>query len=62
MKQIDRQQFLCIAVTLNGQPAQIVGVKNDVATVRTIDPNGPSFEWSWQAVERVVKNGGNFKA
>lgn len=47
--------------TLGGQPAQIVGRFEPFATVRTIDPAGPSHQWSWDAVERIMASGGAFR-
>jgi len=49
-------------VTLDGQPARVVGWQNDFATVRTDDPNGPSCEFAWSTVERVIAAGGQFKS
>lgn len=48
-------------VTLNGEPAKIAGYKLDFANVRQLD--GPIVaEFAWQTVERIVNNGGNFRA
>ena len=49
-------------VTLDGEPAKIVGFLNDFATVATVDAGGSSFEWSWRAVARVVSRGGRFSS
>jgi len=48
--------------TLDGEPAHILGFRNDFATVATVDAGGPSFEWSWRAVARVVSRGGRFSS
>jgi hypothetical protein len=41
--------------TLNGRPAQISGIKERFATVRSLDGE-LSAQFSWQAVERIVCN------
>jgi hypothetical protein len=46
-------------VTLDGVKAVICGVRNDYATVKAL-PNGAGYEWSWQAVGRIMANGGAF--
>jgi hypothetical protein len=43
-----------MACLLNGELAQIVGRRLDYAVVRTLDPHGPSHEWSWETVENVM--------
>lgn len=48
-------------VTLDGQPAQIAGIGERFATVRQV-PSGLGAEWSWDAVARVVSNGGSFQS
>ena len=55
-------KFQGLPVTLNGQPAKITGFKNKFATVATLNPNGPAFEWSWETIARIVRAGGNFKS
>jgi len=54
-------KFQEVKVTLDGKPAQIMGYRNKFATVATM-PQGPSFDWSWEAVECIVQAGGNFKS
>jgi len=54
-------KFQELDVTLDGQPARIMGYRNRFATVVTM-PQGPSFDWSWEAIERIVQAGGNFKS
>lgn len=39
--------------TLDGKPARITGRLNEFATVATI-PDGPSVEFSWQTVDRIM--------
>jgi hypothetical protein len=46
--------------TLNGKRAIVSGVRNNFATVWV--QGGASFDWSWNAVERILNNGGNFKS
>jgi hypothetical protein len=41
-------------VTLDGEKAVIIGVKEDFATVAIL-PNGYGFQWSWEAVKRIVE-------
>lgn len=48
-------------VTLNGEPAKVSGVYNRFATVTQLKTR-LSAEWSWEAVERVVAKGGDFKS
>jgi hypothetical protein len=46
-------------ITLDEQPAWIIGIRNRVATV--ITRNGEiRGEWSWSAAERIVRAGGRF--
>lgn len=57
-----QKRALCDAeVTLNGERATISGCLNDFATVTQL-PNGLRAEFAWQTVERIVNNGGNFRA
>jgi hypothetical protein len=41
-------------ITLDGEPAKIMGAMEDFATV-AIFPNGYGFQWSWEAVKRIVE-------
>ena len=59
VKEPERYELASTPVTLNGQPAQIGGVKLDFAGVR-ITETGESYEWAWETVARIVANGGNF--
>ena len=60
--ELECRRELCQAeVTLDGQKAVIVGARNRFATVRQ-HPSGLTAEWSWEAVARVVANGGHFKS
>lgn len=57
---LEQRRELCNArITLNGQPGTIRGAQCDFAVVS--DNNGRSFEWAWETVDRIVKNGGEFK-
>ena len=50
-------------ITLDGEPAKIVGVKNKFPTIATVREGGPSFEWSWKAIREVMYNrGGKFES
>lgn len=40
-------------VTLNGQPAVIMGARNDYATVAQL-PDGAKADWAWETVLAVV--------
>lgn len=57
----DRQRLAEAKVTLNGEPARIGGTRNEFATVTQVH-SGLSAEWSWEAAQRVVANGGKFKS
>ncbi len=58
---LEQRRELCGAtITLDGQPAQIVGARLDFATVR--DRNGRAFEWAWEIAARLVGRGGAFKS
>ncbi len=49
--------------TLDGRPAKVVGRVNPFATVapvESLDDNYAGFQWSWEAVDRIMKAGGNF--
>ena len=48
-------------ITLNGQPAQISGVKLIFGIVHTIKPPRLEFEWAWETIRRIVCRGGEFK-
>jgi hypothetical protein len=46
--------------TLDGMRARVTGGKEDFAVVRA--DNGVGFQWSWEAVSRIMAKGGNFKS
>jgi len=61
-----QRQFLAdkytgMACLLNGRPAQIVGRLETFATVRTLG-DGPSYQWAWETVGRVMESGGKFRS
>lgn len=56
-----RINLVAAKVTLNGVRAKIGGIRNQFATV-TQFKTGLSAEWSWEAVERIVAKGGDFKS
>lgn len=58
---IDRHALVLATVTLDGKRARVSGIRNDFATV-TDAATGLSSEWAWPTVERIVRNGGNFKS
>jgi len=47
--------------TYQGKPAKICGRLLDYGTVAPLDPSVPSIEYSWEAIDRVMNNGRNFK-
>jgi hypothetical protein len=58
----DKRMELCMTkVTLNGVRARVSGIQNSFATVTQFG-TGLSAEWSWEAVERIVAKGGDFKS
>jgi hypothetical protein len=60
-----RRRLCDTPVTLNGEPATISGVKNGFATVRYVRPSCGcygSVEFAWEAVRRIVANGGAFRS
>ena len=62
-KSIDERRKLIVAtVTLNGKPAKISGVYNDVATVWLIESPAVSADFGWSTVGRIVAHGGDFYA
>jgi hypothetical protein len=58
-KTLDRYALCEATVTLNGQRAKVSGAGLDYARVTDV-ATGLSAEWSWEAVARVVANGGAF--
>lgn len=56
-----RRALVNETVTLDGEPARIVGLALDFALIETIDGRR-SVSWSWQAVQTVCMNGGNFQS
>lgn len=58
---IAKRMELCGAeVTLDGKRAKIAGYRNPFAHVTQMD-TGYSVEYSWETVERIIKNGGAFR-
>ena len=56
-----RLELTQATVTLNGEPAYVMGINRPFAIV-TQQKSHLSAEWSWEAVERVIANGGHFKS
>ncbi len=58
----DRYRFAAAeGLTLDGEPASVVGVRNSFATVRTRDGR-LSGEWAWGAVALIInERGGEFR-
>lgn len=57
----DRSTLIWAEVTLNGEPARIVGRKHRFATV-VQSTTGLSAQWSWEAAKRIVQRGGEFQS
>lgn len=57
----ERYALIDARVTLNGKPAKISGARMQFAMVAALD-GSMEFEWSWDAVARIVTAGGKFKA
>jgi len=54
----DERYELCSSrVTLNGEPAKIGGITKKWASV-TVLPNGPSYDWTWDVIARIVAEAG----
>lgn len=47
--------------TLNGKPAVVKGRLNAYGTVAAL-PDGESYEWSWAAIDRIMRQGGDFRS
>lgn len=56
---IDRHALVLTRVTLNGLPAQITGIREDYATVRTLRGE-QAAQFAWETVDRVVKASAEF--
>lgn len=54
-----RHELIWATVTLNGEPARIIGARCDFATV-VQSATGLSAVWSWPTAERIVQAGGRF--
>lgn len=59
---INRHALVLASVTLNGKPAQVTGIRNDYAMVRSLRGECAAVEVAWPTVESVVNSGGNFKS
>jgi hypothetical protein len=59
--QDERRELVHADVTLDGIRAKITGYCRPYANV-TAFPDGPSVEFAWSTVARVVANGGAFKS
>ena len=57
----DGSIYVGSTVTLDGKPAIILGSKRQFGTVATL-PNGPSYEFSWNTIGRILDRGGDFKS
>ena len=54
-----RAVYSGLSVTLDGEPAKIIGFANGFATVRSASK---SFDWSWTSVAHIVAAGGHFES
>lgn len=57
----ERRRLVQAAVTLDGEPAKIGGVKLPFAQVASL-VSGRRGEWSWDAARRIVTAGGRFRS
>lgn len=55
------KEHVGLNVTLDGKPARVIGRKNTFATIAQY-PDGISAVYSWETVDRIVKNGGKFRS
>lgn len=55
-----RRDLIDRRITLNDHPAYIVGVREQFAMVRDAETH-LGCQWSWEAVQRVIENGGHFR-
>jgi hypothetical protein len=60
---LDERRELCRAanVTLDGKQAKICGARGLFATVAVV-PDGPSHDFAWSVVARIVADGGEFRS
>lgn len=59
-EQLCRDSFAVGACTLDGQPATVRAWGRPFAVVAADDEGGPAYQWSWEAVLRVMAAGGRF--
>jgi len=58
---INRDDIDDSCITLNGKPAKIIGKKEKFPQV--VELHGPlAVTFSWETIQRVIANGGHFKA
>ena len=51
-----------VGITLNGKPALVRGCELPVAGfVHAIEQPAIAIEYSWQCIEHITNNGGNFR-
>lgn len=56
----ERYRLAAAEVTLDGEPAQIVGVHHRFAMVRTLD-GAKEAGWAWSTAARIVARDGAFR-
>ena len=49
-------------VTLDGEPAMVMGAANRFAQVATLRGCGPAVEFAWPTVARIIADGGAFRS
>lgn len=54
--------FEGVPVTLDGEPAEVVGYRLGFAVVRTLSGDKPHCQWAWRTAERIVNAGGDFRS
>lgn len=58
---LKRQGFCNMKITLDGKPATITCPSYKFAVVVSADGK-MKLEWTWEAVERIIANGGKFSS
>lgn len=62
LEDAQRQRLCETKVTLDGEPARIIGWSHPFATVSRSDGRGGRVEYAWLTVARVVEAGGAFQS
>ena len=57
-----KRQLIAATVTLDGRPAKISGRLLGYAVVGSLEQPLTSVQYSWEAVARIVEQGGAFRS